>query len=394
MARVARRSNSRRTTSNSPAKRKTPSVAFTRSANDRANRTSNRIILDTNHKFEGYALFDPDPAAEDNPGYVEYAEHWDTVASRFVPCYGAKNGCIFCKAGLSPSQRALAAFLLVSEDGEELEEPEVKLFRMNWTMIQDWSDTLDEDGSTLGQKVRIKCVSREDGDFTTKFFEKDRLAKKDLAAAQEEIPDIEEQIQRQLDRALESMRVDNLLSDDDDDDDDDDDVVAEVDDDEVEEEEETPKKKPARRRTTRNKVVDDDDEEEVAEENDDEEEAEADENEDEADGDAEEESEEETDEDSGDGDSFDDTLTVVSANEAENTFTVKELDSDLYFSAEVIEDLDFDDYSKGDKIKVSAEKDDEGDWVAISLKKVKATGAKAKPAARATTTRKRSTTRR
>lgn len=378
---MARSSTKKRGTSSRNSNRKGPKVAFTKNADERNVGSRVYIRLNDDEKFLGFALFDPDPAAEDNAGYVEYGEHWDQPNTRFVPCWGAKNGCIYCKAGQQPSQRALAAFLVTEIDGEKLAEPEIRLFRLNWTMIQEWLDTLEEDGSTLGQKVRIKCVSRGDGDFTTKFFEKDRLSKKEIKAAVKEIPDIQELLQRNLDKALEALRVSDILEDDEEDEED-------IEDDEDDEEEEPKSKSKPRNK----KKVEEDEEEDEDEEDDDEEDEdeEDDDEEDEDDEDDDEEDEEEESEDDDDEESDDDEededdeseeeitgeYTVVSASEEEMTVTLKELDSDLYFSEEVVEDVDFD-LKKGTKVAITAAKDSEGDWVATAFKVAKA-GAKGK----------------
>jgi hypothetical protein len=385
-------------TRQSKGKGKGPKVAITRSESERSVSSSQFIRLDDDEKFVGNALFDPDPAKEDNDGYVEYGEHWDQQGGRFVPCWGIKNGCIFCKAGMNPSQRALAAFLVTSIDGEDLDEPEIKLFRMNWTMIQEWGDTLDEDGSTLGQKVRIKCQSRSDGDFITKFFEKDRLTKKDIKAALKDVPDIEQTLQNNLDRSLEALRVADALESDDededdediddeeaedesddedendsddddsDDDDEDDDEEDDDDDDDDEEEEEKPKRGRGRPKGSRNKKKKDEEEDEDEESDDDDEDEDDEDDEDESD----EDDEDEDDEDSDDEDEarLEGEFTIKSVNESELTFTLKEVDSDVYFDQKIAKDLDWEDYSKGDKVNIVAGQDEDDDWVITSLEKV------------------------
>lgn len=363
-------------------KRKGPKVAITRSADER-NTGSKFFSLQDDEKFEGYALFNPDPAAEDNPGYVEFKQHYDTQRGSYVPCWGAKNGCIFCKAGMNPSQRALAAFLVTKIDGEELDEPEVKIFRMNWTMIEEWADTLDEDGETLGQKVRIKCVDHGDGTYTTKFYDTKRLAKKELKAAIEEIPDLEESIQRQLDRALENLRVQDVLEDEDDEDDDDDDDEEET----LKKDKKKEKKKPSKKDEDEDDDDDDDDDDEDEDEDEDNEEEEDDEDDEESDDDDEEESDDDDDEDEDEDEeeaeedaeddeeedadvTLDGEFTIVSTSESEMTFTFKELDSDVYVGQNIADDVDFDDFKKGDKVEVKAEQDADGDWVATELTKV------------------------
>lgn len=366
MARTAQRNKNRRNSKN-----KGPQATIVRSANERGG-GSKFFSLQDDEKFEGYALFNPDPEAEDNPGWLEYKQHYDTQRSSYVPCWGAKNGCIFCKAGMNPSNRALAAFLVTSMNGEEMEEPEVKIFRMNWGMIEEWADEFGDEGATLGQPVRIKCLDHGDGDYKTKFFDKKKLSKKDLKAAIEDIPDLADIVQKQLDRALENLRIESVLEDDDDEDDDED------------TEEETKPKSKKRGRPSKNKEVDEDedededdeddeeDEDEEDEEEEDDEESDEDEDEDEEDEDSEDEEDDEEDEDEDEDEEEEDEgisgeYTVVSANESEMTFTLKELDSDLYFDQSVVEDIEWDDFKKGAKVTITASKDEDGDWVATEF---------------------------
>lgn len=369
MARTKQRSTNRRKGRDS----KGPKAEIVRSSDERSS-GSKFFSLQDDEKFEGYALFNPDPAIEDNPGWLEFKQHWDAQRSSYVPCWGVKNGCIFCKAGMRPSNRALAAFLVTSLNGEKLDEPEVRIFRMNWGMIEEWADTLTEDGETLGQYVRIKCLDHSDGEYTTKFFDKKQLAKKDLKAAVEDIPDLEGIVQDQLTRALENLRIESVLEDDDEDEDDDD----------VDVEESKPKNKSKRRTSVKDEDEEDDDEEDEDEDAEDEdEESDDDEDEDEDDEESEDEDEEDDDESEDDDEDEDEEeedeeeaitgeYTVVSPNESEMTFTLKELDSDLYFDQEVADDIEWDEFKKGDKVNLVAQKDGDGDWVATEFSKAKA----------------------
>lgn len=338
-----------------------PKVRMIKSSEDRSIGSGQFMKLDDDEKFTAHALFDPDPGVDGNPGYAEYAEHWDNQMGRFVPCWGAKNGCIYCKAGQQASDRALGAFL--KDDGT------IGLFRMNKSVRDEWIDTFDEDGSTLGQKVRIKCLDRRNGEYSIKFFEKDRLSQKDLKTAMADIEEdfIENLIQRSLNSALEALRIQDVLESDDDDEDDDDDDV-------------TPK--PKNKGTTKKNAV--------VEEEEDEDEEEEDEDEDEEDENGEEEDGEETDEDDEDEDeevadeddedeeetpaSLNDTYTVKSVSEAEFTFTLEELDSDVYVASDLADEIDFDDYKKGDKVTIVAQMDDDNDWVATSIAKKRGRG--------------------
>lgn len=353
-----------------------PKVAITRKAEDRRVGAGGQITLDDDEKFLAYALFDPDPAAEDNPGYLEYAEHWDLAGGMYVPCWGLDKGCLFCRANNTPSNRALGVFQMIEPDAGS-----IKIFRFNWTTLQEWLDTLDEDGATIGKKVRIKCVDKRNGEYTTRFFD-EALSKKDLAAALKDgtFPSLQDRVQKQLDRSLEKLRVQDALARLDKDDDDEEDQVEEEDTDEDEDEEEVVTKS-TKTTTRRGRVVEEDeDEEETDEDEEDEEEEEADEEEDDEEEEEEAEEEEEEDEEEAEEDEeeeeeeeltslVDKVLTITSVNEKEASFSVEELEEPVFFEREIYDKLDWDAYSKGDKIVVNATIDDEEDWVVSKLAK-------------------------
>lgn len=157
--------------------------------------------------FTGVALFTPDPEQDDNPGYFEYFDHWDEKEHSYVPCAG--DNCPFCKVGDRPSTRAKTLWFV---------DDEVKIFTLNWSMINEFADMLSEDETVLGQTFRIK---RLDDRGKYRISAKGaKMTKKNLSAILDgdDLPDLEDLVTAQLRRSLEDMDVASAMEDDDDDD--------------------------------------------------------------------------------------------------------------------------------------------------------------------------------
>src|SRR5262245_59862046 len=82
--------------------------------------------LKTDEAFKGIALFEPDPELKDNPGYLEYYDHWDQQGQQYVPCAG--EDCPFCAANQNPSTRALTVWYFPEAPDEK---DKIKVFTMN-----------------------------------------------------------------------------------------------------------------------------------------------------------------------------------------------------------------------------------------------------------------------
>jgi hypothetical protein len=161
----------------------------------------------TGDDFKGYALFVPDPELEDNPGYFEYFDHWDTKGNSYIPCAG--DNCPFCKAGDRPSTRAKTLWYV---------DDEVKIFTLNWSMINEFADMLSEEEVIQGVLFRIKRLDdRGKYRITPK---NDTMTKKDLKKLLEsdDLPDLEDITTANLRRQLEDMDVSDAMEDDDDED--------------------------------------------------------------------------------------------------------------------------------------------------------------------------------
>jgi len=339
--------------------------------------------LKTDESFRAYALFEPDPGLEDNPGYYEYYDHWDAQGNQYVPCAGER--CPFCTANLNPSTRALTAWYF-PEAGDVKDQ--IKLFTMNFGTINDTSDESEEEDGILGKQLRIKRLS-DKGDYKVKVTTASKpltkaQLKKAMALLEERfdsmnIETLQDHVNRTLKAQMERLKALDALEDDDDEDDED-----EVD---------VPK---ARRGKPKAEIAeeedeDDEDEEEDEDETDDEESEDEDE-EDEDEDETEDEDEEEEDEDEEDEDEEEDEQTeisggvyeVVKTDERNEKFDLKNDDGKITVWLGQGIDVDYDEIAKGVSVVIDAQLDAEGDWVitAIDLEE------KPKPR-RKTTTRRR-----
>ena len=195
-------------------RRSTLSVRRVESVDDR-NRSQFLSLSRTGDDFKGYALFVPDPELDDNPGYFEYFDHWDTKGNSYVPCAG--DACPFCRANERPSTRAKTLWLV---------EDEVKIFTLNWSMINEFADMLSEEEPIQGVLFRIKRLDdRGKYRITPK---NDTLTKKALKALLDgdDLPDLEDITTAQLRRSLEDADVSAAMEADDDADEDEDEEIG------------------------------------------------------------------------------------------------------------------------------------------------------------------------
>jgi hypothetical protein len=315
--------------------------------------------LKADESFSAYALFEPNPELEDNLGYFEYYTHWDEQGNRYVPCAGAD--CPFCMANDSPSTRAATAWYFPDNDKND----QIKLFEVNWGTIQALDDEADDEDGLQGKKLRIKRLD-DRGNYTVKVrtgIDNKPLtatALKKVMAELEEKFNLEDMAEKRLKVELERMRAQDALEDDTDDEDEDEPVtprrtgkakaaaVEPEDEDEEEEEEE-----------------DEESEDEEDEESEDEEEEEEDEDEDE-----EEESDEEEDEDA---EELSGKFTVSRiANEEDGILNLTNSDGTKFkmFVSEDLE-LDYDEIKKGVDVQLTAQADDEGDWIITEIEVAK-----------------------
>jgi hypothetical protein len=326
--------------------------------------------------FKAVALFEPDPEREDNFGYFEYYDHYDERANTYVPCTG--DACPFCEANKNPSTRGLTLWYFPEEKDDK---EKLKLFTMNFSTINDATDEAEDEGGMLGRTVRIKRMD-DRGDYKVRILDDKALTKKEIKALLKEAEEhfkegLEGVVDRQLRAQLERLKALDALEDDDDDDDDD----------------EEPKGKARKGKAISDDDDDDDDEDEEEEddeeEDDDDEDENEEEDEDEDDDEDEDSDEDESDDDEEDDDDEDDedededeeateikggVYEVVSVNEKEETFNLKNDDGKVKMWLGVDVDVDYDAVKKGATVTVDALADDEGDFVVTKIAEKKKRG--------------------
>jgi hypothetical protein len=279
------------------------------SAEDRnAGRGGFITLKKTNDFFEGYALFIPDPEVGDNPGWYEYFEHY-TPATGYCPCAGGDD-CPLCEEGDNASTRAKTLWLI---DGE------VKVFTINYYVLQEFVDMKYEDENVLGQKFKIKRLEGN-GKYSIRN-KNEKLTKAELKAALKDVDDdmLEKMATKQMRRVMQEMDASDAMEEDDDKKKDDDD------------------EEPKGGKSSKSKKGKPADEEPEP--------------------DADEFDPEEAD----DADEL--TVTVVKAKKKDNILTVMVGDEGTEFDIYGTDEVDLTENKKGDEIVVSFEKDDDGDFV-------------------------------
>lgn len=187
------------------------------SKEDRGSRNGFIQLKKTGDTVFAYALFVPDPEVDDNPGYFEYPEHFNQELGYF-PCPGEED-CPICEEGQNPSTRAKSAWLVVDKDDFDPTAGEVKIFNLNWYMIDDLSSLLEEDEPVQGQLFRIR---KQEGNGRYGFTVKSsKLNATQIKKGKKEVPDIEKMLTAQLNKKMEQIGLTAAMEENDDDDDDD-----------------------------------------------------------------------------------------------------------------------------------------------------------------------------
>lgn len=379
-----------------------------------AGRSGFITLKKTGDQFVGHALFKPDAELDDNPGWYEYYEHY-TPATGYCPCPGPDD-CPLCAEGDTPNSRAKTLWWV---------DDEIKVFNLNWSMIQEFVDLASEDEPILGQAFRIK---RMEGNGKYAIRPKtDKLKAADLKKILKDVDEdmLEKQAMKQMKRVLEELDVEDAMTADDDDDEKEEKKSSKSRSSGKSSETKARKGKPAE-----DEPEDEDDDEGTAAEFDPNDNDEAEDLkvevvkikkkdniatvssgefefdifgtddvdltefskgdtivvsfEKDEDGDfvvsaaeGAEEDEEETDNDSASDSYSDETVTIVSVNSDDETLTVETEDGtkfELFFLGEGEDDngrdwseLDLDDYEEGQKVKITAEKDEDGDMLASAF---------------------------
>ena len=351
-------------------RRKAPSMRLrtVRTKEDRK-RPSVFMRLKQDESFRGVALFEPDPEAENNPGYLEYYDHWDQQGNTYVPCAG--EDCPFCAANDNPSTRALTAWYFPeAADAKD----QIKLFTMNYGTIEDITDESEEEDGVIGKKIRIKRLD-DRGNYKVKILADKKLTQKQITSLltrlEKEIlqgKGLEGLVLSQLRRQLERLKAIDLLEEDEDDDEAEETTTAtktktrrgkpaveeEEDDDEDEDDEDE----------IEDEADDDDDEDEDEDEDDDTDDEDEDEDEDEDDAEDEDEDEDEDEADEISAGVYE----IVSIQRRDEIFNLKNDDGSVKMWLGDGIDVDYEKIKKGVIVVVDAAKDDEGDWIITAIK--------------------------
>lgn len=305
-------------------------VRGVKTKNDRR-RPSVFMRLKPDESFKGIALFEPDPEISDNPGYYEYYDHWDQQGQQYVPCAG--ENCPFCAANDNPGTRAMTVWYFPeAPDAKD----QIKVFTMNYSTINDISDESEEEDGILGKKIRIKRLD-DRGSYKVKVLSDKPLTKKEIKALisrlEETFKDgLEGVVLGQLKRQIERLKAIDALDDDDD---------ADTDDEDDDEKDEKPKS------SKRGKKVDEDEEESEEESDDDDE-------------------DEDGEEESGEAEGIEDaTYELLKVSKKNNSITVEHDGEEVEMTAD--ENTDVADFKKGDSVVISAEYDEDEEWVLTAI---------------------------
>lgn len=162
----------------------------------------------TNDYFVGYALFVADPEREDNNGYYEYWEHY-TPATGYCACAG--ENCPLCEDGDNPSTRAKTLWLVVDEEDTDPAKGAIKVFNLNYYVIQEFAE---DGGEALGRLYRVKKL---EGNGKFSIRPKDgKLTKTQLKAALKDYDEnhLRNLTKKQMNKVLAELGVEAAMNED------------------------------------------------------------------------------------------------------------------------------------------------------------------------------------
>lgn len=190
-------------------------VARVRDEAERKSGSSDFISLDEGEKFLGYFLGEGDPKIDD-PAYFEYKTHWTGKTS--VPCAG--ENCPLCEEGDRPRTKAMTLWLvLIDPAGSKLGpdgEGELRIWDMSISVIKQLTELRGEDEKLKGRLFR---ASRPDEKTYMLLPKTESLTATQVKALlkSDNAPDFEQLLTTKLRKAMEGVAVARALEDDDDD---------------------------------------------------------------------------------------------------------------------------------------------------------------------------------
>ena len=180
-----------------------------RDEEDRRSGATGFIDLTEGENFLGYALFDGDPA-KDEQGYYEYLQHWMQTgkSGTSVPCAG--DDCPLCEDGDKPRDVAYTAWLVLKDEkGTDLNggEGEVRSFRANSLVIKQITEMRAEDESPMGVQFRVSRLD-DRGNYLLAAKQKKPMTK---TAVKEVLKgssiDYDQMVTARLNKAMEGLAV-------------------------------------------------------------------------------------------------------------------------------------------------------------------------------------------
>jgi len=174
---------------------------------------SDFISLDEGEKFLGYFLGEADETIDD-PAFFPYQVHWINGGS--VPCAG--DDCPFCEDGDRPRAKAMTLWLITEDEkGTEFEDGKLMIWDMPVSAIKQFRELRAEGDEIKGRLFRVK---RSDEKTYVVMPKVETITKTATKAALKDAPDLEAMLTAKLRKALEGVAVARAMNDDDDDDDD------------------------------------------------------------------------------------------------------------------------------------------------------------------------------
>jgi hypothetical protein len=171
--------------------------------------SSEYIKLGTGEKFVGYALFNGD-LDKPEPGYYEFWYHYLPSLGRGTSfaCPGA-DVCPVCQDGDPPKTRAKTAWLVTQLNDKTFDPPKVATFDMSAPIINDFAARREEGDKVLGQQFRI--MRPEERRYSSESRPQSITAK-EVKEHLKNIKDYGQQEANKLKRVMETLMTERALT--------------------------------------------------------------------------------------------------------------------------------------------------------------------------------------
>lgn len=176
---------------------------------ERSMYASEYIKLGTGEKFIGYALFQGDPEKPE-PGYYEFWQHYDPSLGRGTSfsCPGAEV-CPMCQDNDPPRARAKTAWLVTQLNDQKFDPPKVATFDMSSPVINDFAARRMEGDKILGRQFRI--MRPEEKRYSSEGRQ-ETITAKEVKEHLRGLKDYEQQETNKLKRVMETLMTERALT--------------------------------------------------------------------------------------------------------------------------------------------------------------------------------------